>query len=61
MFYRLKTLKVRIDSEAIAEAFLSRPQQLNTMNTDFWKEFPVILNAIDQHELARVEVIHAEV
>ena len=60
MFDQLKTLKVAIDSDSVAEICLCRPKQLNTMNTDFWEEFPATLKAIDRHALARVVIIHAE-
>ena len=35
MFDQLKTLKVTIDSDSVADICLCRPEQLNTMNTDF--------------------------
>ena len=60
MLDQLKTLKVAIDSDSVAEICLCRPKQLNTMNTDFWEEFPATLKAIDRHALARVVIIHAE-
>ena len=60
IYDQLKTLKVTINSDFIADICLCRPKQLNTMNTDFWEEFPATLKAIDRHALARVVIIHAE-
>ncbi len=60
MFEQLKTFKVTIDSDSVAEICLCRPKQLNTMNTDFWQQFPATLKVIDRHALARVVIIYAE-
>ncbi len=42
-----KSLEVSIDNH-IAHVKLNRPNELNSMNTDFWKESPVVINEIDQ-------------
>ncbi|MGB1310134.1 MAG: crotonase/enoyl-CoA hydratase family protein [Leucothrix sp.] len=47
---------VSIDNH-IAHLQLNRPQQHNSMNKAFWKEFPEALHAIDQSGDARVLVI----
>jgi enoyl-CoA hydratase len=52
----LKTLSVSIENK-IAHVQLSRPKELNTMNHDFWRELPVVVNAIDREAAARVIVI----
>ena len=48
--------KVEI-SQGIAHVQLSRPDKRNAMNQDFWREFPQIINDIDQNSKARVIVI----
>ena len=41
----------------IAHLELCRPDQLNTMNQDFWLELPKIIHAIDNASIARVIVL----
>lgn len=51
-----KSLEVNIENH-IAHVKLSRPNELNSMNTDFWTEFPVAISEIDQQAKARVIVL----
>lgn len=51
-----KSLEVSIENY-IAHVKLNRPNELNSMNTDFWKELPVAINEIDSKAEARVIVI----
>lgn len=51
-----KSLSVSIDNH-IAQVTLNRPDQLNTMNVDFWKEFPQAIREIDHAAEARVIVL----
>lgn len=44
-------------NDHIAQLTLNRPQQLNSMNKDFWRELPVALAEIDQSAEARVLII----
>ena len=44
-------------AEHIAHVRLSRPQELNSMTLDFWRELPDIIEKIDQDASARVIVI----
>ncbi|MDO8838620.1 MAG: crotonase/enoyl-CoA hydratase family protein [Parvibaculum sp.] len=41
----------------IAHIVLSRPEKMNAMNREFWRELPEIVREIDQGALARVIVI----
>ncbi|MDA8694347.1 crotonase/enoyl-CoA hydratase family protein [Pseudomonadales bacterium] len=52
----LKTFKVSIDNH-IAHLQLNRPDQLNSMNADFWEELPRVVKAIDHASVARVIVL----
>lgn len=52
----LKTFKVSIDNH-IAHLQLNRPDQLNSMNADFWEELPRVVKAIDHASAARVIVL----
>ncbi|MCP5207875.1 MAG: crotonase/enoyl-CoA hydratase family protein [Hahellaceae bacterium] len=51
-----KSLKVSIESH-IAHVVLNRPNELNSMNTDFWTELPRAIAEIDQQANARVIVL----
>lgn len=51
-----KSLEVSIENH-IAHVKLNRPNELNSMNIDFWKELPVAISEIDQQAEARVIVI----
>lgn len=44
-------------SDQIAHLQLCRPDAFNTMNTAFWRELPLIVDAIDRESVARVIVI----
>jgi enoyl-CoA hydratase len=44
-------------SEAVAHVRLSRPDELNTMTPDFWRELPEIVTGISNDASARVVVI----
>ena len=52
----LKAFNVSIENN-IAHLQLSRPEQLNSMNSDFWDELPRIVKAIDHASAARVIVL----
>ena len=41
----------------LAHIILNRPEKRNSMNTDFWKEFPEIVSNINQEGVARVIII----
>lgn len=58
-FGQLKTLSVNIDNH-IAHIQLSRPDALNSMIPEFWKELPDTVRAIDLHSAARVIVISSQ-
>jgi enoyl-CoA hydratase len=44
-------------NDAVAHVRLSRPDELNTMTPDFWRELPEIITAISDDASARVVVI----
>lgn len=44
-------------TDQVAHIEMSRPAEMNTMNTAFWQELPVLVNKIDDECLARVIVI----
>ena len=44
-------------SEGVAHLQLCRPDELNTMNTEFWTELPEIIDDIDRSATARAIVI----
>ena len=44
-------------SDAVAHVRLSRPDELNAMNADFWRELPEIVTGISDDASARVVVI----
>lgn len=51
-----KSLEVSIENH-IAHVKLNRPEALNSMNVDFWKELPVAIREIDASAQARVIVL----
>ena len=51
-----KSLEVSIENH-IAHVKLNRPEALNSMNVDFWKELPVAIREIDASATARVIVL----
>ena len=52
-----KCFEVSMTKEKIAHVVLSRPDKRNSMNIDFWREFPDIISEVDQKSLARVILI----
>ena len=44
-------------ADHVAHLQLNRPQALNAMNKDFWREFPQAIDAISQDESVRVVVL----
>lgn len=44
-------------ADHVAHLKLNRPQALNAMNKDFWREFPQAINAISQDASVRVVVL----
>lgn len=54
MSYKTLTLTI---ADKIAHVVLNRPQELNTMNVDFWHELPKVIREIDAQAAARVVVI----
>lgn len=58
-FADYKTLNVMI-AESIAHIELCRPNELNSMTTEFWLELPDAVRTIDENVLARVIVISAQ-
>jgi len=51
-----QSMKLTIDKH-IAHITLNRPDAFNTMNAEFWQEFPVIIKKITDESSARVIVI----
>jgi enoyl-CoA hydratase len=51
-----KSLEVTVENH-IAHVKLNRPEALNAMNADFWKEFPIAIREIDAKGEARVIVL----
>ncbi len=51
-----KALQLNID-KSIAHIQLSRPDAMNSLNADFWREFPAMVQRIDKDALARVMVL----
>jgi len=44
-------------ADHVAHVVLARPEKRNSMNTDFWRELPEIINRLDREGQARVIVI----
>lgn len=55
----LKTLEVTVENH-IAHIQLSRPEALNSMIPEFWKELPAVVRKIDDDSMARVIVISSQ-
>jgi len=51
-----KSLEVTLENH-IAHVKLNRPEALNSMNVDFWQEFPVAIREINEQAEARVIVL----
>jgi len=51
-----KSLDVTLENH-VAHLKLNRPNELNSMNIDFWKELPIAIREIDEQADARVIVI----
>jgi enoyl-CoA hydratase len=51
-----KSVSVTIENK-IAHVVLNRPTELNTMNVDFWQEFPKAIRQIDETASARAIVL----
>ena len=51
-----KTLEVSIENK-IAHVVLNRPNELNTMTAEFWRELPQVITEIDEQASARVIVL----
>lgn len=54
MTYKTLTLTI---TDKIAHVVLNRPAEMNTMNVDFWQEFPRVIREIDEQAAARVIVV----
>jgi enoyl-CoA hydratase len=52
----LKSLKVELNDH-VAHVILNRPEALNSMNIDFWREFRSVIEEIDAQAEARVIVL----
>lgn len=52
----LEALTVSIDQK-VAHVQLCRPDELNSMNSAFWRELPLVIDAIDREAAARVIVL----
>lgn len=58
-FSDLKAFQVTIDDHQIADVKLSRPSAMNAMNSDFWRELPGIIDALDNMGSVRVIILSA--
>ncbi len=43
---------------ALAEIVMNRPERMNALNTDFWAELPLLLDAVDDDPSIRVLLLH---
>ncbi len=59
IFDRLKAFSVVIDENNIAEVTLDRSSAINAMNTDFWRELPIIIETLDQDGSVRAIILSA--
>lgn len=57
-FSQFTTINVSIENQ-VAHLQLCRPEQLNSMIPEFWRELPEVVRKIDYHSAARVIVISA--
>ncbi|HIG67872.1 MAG TPA: crotonase/enoyl-CoA hydratase family protein [Porticoccaceae bacterium] len=58
--YNLPTLRaftVTIHDSHVAEICLNRPEAINSMNNDFWRELPAIVNKLDMDGTIRVIIL----
>ena len=58
--YDLPTLKaftVTVHDNHVAEICLDRPEAINSMNNDFWRELPAIVNKLDMAGTIRVIIL----
>jgi enoyl-CoA hydratase len=58
-FDTLKAFTVSIGANHVAEICLQRPEALNSMNADFWRELPEIVDALDSQGSARVIILRS--
>jgi len=58
-FSDLKAFQVTIDDHQIADVKLNRPSAINAMNSDFWRELPAIIDALDNMGSVRVIILSA--
>ena len=58
-FSDLKAFQVTIDDHQIADVKLNRPSAINAMNSDFWRELPGIIDALDNMGSVRVIILSA--
>jgi enoyl-CoA hydratase len=56
-FPTLKAFRVTVDNNHVAEICMSRPEAINSMNSDFWRELPLIIQALDRQGAARVIIL----
>ncbi len=54
MSYKCFAVEIK---DQIAHVVLNRPEKRNSMNQDFWQEFPTIIEDIDNNARARVIVV----
>ena len=54
MDYRALTVSIE---NKIAHIVLNRPDELNTMNVDFWRELPHAMREVDEQASARVIIL----
>jgi len=55
-----KTFTLDIDNNKVAHLRFNRPDAYNSMNMDFWQEFPQAIRDLDQESQCRVLVISGE-
>ena len=58
-FHNLKAFTVSIDSDQIAHITINRARALNSMNTDFWRELPELVDKLDSSGTVRVIILSA--
>ncbi|MBL8270081.1 crotonase/enoyl-CoA hydratase family protein [Steroidobacter sp.] len=56
---QLQTLKVQIDA-SVAWIWLNRPERANALNAEFWREFPQLLQWVEQQPQVKVAVLAGE-
>ncbi|MCP4881276.1 MAG: enoyl-CoA hydratase [Gammaproteobacteria bacterium] len=55
-----KTFTLEIADNKVAHLRFNRPEAYNSLNMDFWQEFPTAIRHLDQQSLCRVLVISGE-